>query len=433
MNLVEDLVANYHSNKVKNQDEAIHNWYRFVLSFPPHLVQHYINKFHIGSEHTILDPFAGTGTTLVESKLNGINSVGIEANPVTKFATHTKLNWNIDTENLADTALSIAHKLSIDLKSQGIIDSELIFPEEQKLLSLPEKEYKLLIKNSISPKALHKTLALLKFIKNEKCDKIRSHLLLAFLKSTVKNVSNLRFGPEIGVGKIKEDAEVIAPWLNNVLVIKRDLEQILQSDKNTSSEIYLGDSRSCNQYLDPSSINAVITSPPYPNEKDYSRTTRLENVLLGLIKDKLEMRAIKKTFVRSNTRSIYKDDKDDIYIKKYSSIIKLAEKIESKRMELGKTSGFERMYYRVVLQYFGGMTKHLANLRTALAPGAKLAYVVGDQASFFRIMIRTGTLLSEIAQKLNYEVEDLELFRTRMATATKEQLREEVLILKWKG
>jgi hypothetical protein len=79
------------------------------------------------------------------------------------------------------------------------------------------------------------------------------------------------------------------------------------------------------------------------------------------------------------------------------------------------------------------MARHFARLRTVLKRGARLAYVVGDQASYLRVMIRTGTLLAEIAESLGYEVVNIDLFRTRLATATKEQLREEVLLLRWPG
>jgi hypothetical protein len=58
---------------------------------------------------------------------------------------------------------------------------------------------------------------------------------------------------------------------------------------------------------------------------------------------------------------------------------------------------------------------------------------VGDQASYFQIMIRTGQLLGQVAERLGYIVEGLDLFRTRLATATREQLREEVLVLRWPG
>jgi hypothetical protein len=79
------------------------------------------------------------------------------------------------------------------------------------------------------------------------------------------------------------------------------------------------------------------------------------------------------------------------------------------------------------------MARHLAELRSILRPGAQLAYVVGDQASYLRVMIRTGQLLADIARSLGYEVMGIDLFRTRLATATRERLREEVVLLRWNG
>jgi hypothetical protein len=94
---------------------------------------------------------------------------------------------------------------------------------------------------------------------------------------------------------------------------------------------------------------------------------------------------------------------------------------------------FERLYARATKLYFGGMARHLAELRQILRPGAQLAYVVGDQASYLRVMIRTGQILADLAQSLGYEVVAIDLFRTRLATATNEQMREEVVVLRWKG
>jgi len=91
------------------------------------------------------------------------------------------------------------------------------------------------------------------------------------------------------------------------------------------------------------------------------------------------------------------------------------------------------MYARVTKLYFGGMARHLAELRPALRPGAQLAYVVGDQASYLQVMIETGRLLGEIARSLGYELTGIDLFRTRLATATRKQLREEVVLLRWPG
>ena len=133
-----------------------------------------------------------------------------------------------------------------------------------------------------------------------------------------------------------------------------------------------------------------------------------------------------------NTRGVYKGDDDDQWIAQHPEIQRIADAIEQRRMEMGKNSGFERMYPRVTKLYFGGMARHLAELRTVLRPGAQLAYVVGDQASYLRVMIRTGQLIADIAQALGYELVRFDLFRTRLATATREQLREEVVVLRWR-
>jgi hypothetical protein len=207
----------------------------------------------------------------------------------------------------------------------------------------------------------------------------------------------------------------------------------LPRDCGPASLALRGDARSVDQLVGPNCIDAVITSPPYPNEKDYSRVTRLESVILGLIRDKAELRNQKRQFVRSNTRSVYQGDDDSAWVQEFPAIQAIAEEIEARRIALGKTSGFERLYATVTKLYFGGMARHLASLRPCLRRGARLAYVVGDQASYLRVMVRTGALLAEVAESLGYEVVGIDLFRTRMATATKEQLREEVVLLRWPG
>ena len=195
----------------------------------------------------------------------------------------------------------------------------------------------------------------------------------------------------------------------------------------------LTDSRELHSILSPESIDAVFTSPPYPNEKDYTRTTRLESVILGILNNKAELRELKKSLLRSNTRNVYKGDNDDSWINNHEEIQRIAAEIENRRISMGKTSGFEKLYSKVTKLYFGGMARHLAEMRPFLKPGAFLGYVVGDQASYLRVMIRTGQLLADIATSLGYQVVSIDLFRTRIATATREQMREEVIVLQWPG
>ena len=256
------------------------------------------------------------------------------------------------------------------------------------------------------------------------------HERLALATALVKGISNLHFGPEVGVGPAKADASVIALWMDGILTMAQDLEN-LPRGKTSNSIIHQADAREVAQVLPANSVDAVITSPPYPNEKDYTRTTRLESVLLGFIRSKQDLRDLKKCLVRSNTRSVYKADTDDALVDGHGEIQRIAAAIETRRIELKKDSGFEKLYARVTKLYFGGMVRHLSELRHVLRPGAQLAYVVGDQASYLRVMIRTGQLLADLATSLGYEVTGIDLFRTRLATATREQLREEVVLLRW--
>ncbi len=414
------LKTNGEANKLSFGDRSVHDWYRFVLSFPPHLVRAYLKRFGITEEQKVLDPFCGTGTTIVECKKLGIPSVGIEAHPMTAFASRVKSDWTIDPAALENDAGRIAEIAEKKIKS-GKIDLELSADAE-----------KILLRDSISPKPLKKALAILATLDEAGDPRFRNHEFLALAKTLVFTASNLNFGPEVGVGKIKSDAAVVFSWLENIRIMRRDISK-LKDRAAITSQIFQGDSREMANKLEPISINAVITSPPYPNEKDYSRTTRLESVILGFINNRKELQNLKRKLIRSNTRNIYKGDADDVHIDNFPQISMLADKIEARRVELNKTSGFERLYASVTKQYFGGMARHLANLRQVLAPGACLAYVVGDQASFFRIMIRTGELLSQIAVSLGYELTDIDLFRTRLSTATRSQLREEVVLLRWPG
>ena len=419
-------------NGILPGDMPVHSWYSFVLSFPPHLVREYLRRFDIGPTAMVLDPFSGTGTTPVECKKLGIPGCGIEAIPVVHFAGSTKVDWAIDHGELIGHAERVAATARERLSNDGLTDGGGTGPPHDCLLSLEPDQQRLLISDSISPLPLHRTLTLLEALRTHTDERFRRHELLALASVLPTAIGNLRFGPEVGVGAIRQDAPVVDIWLGEVRAMARDLDQVKET-ADTPCTIHHGDAREPMACLQPGSIDAVITSPPYPNEKDYSRVVRLESVLLGFMSDRGDLRATKEGLLRSNTRNCYKADEDDAWIAEHAEIQELARRIEERRIELGKDSGFERMYARATKLYFGGMARHFANLREALRPGAKLAYVVGDQASYLRVMIRTGQLLADIAESLGYRVLGIDLFRTRMATATRAQLREEVVLLEWPG
>ncbi len=421
-------------NRLTPGDHPAHDWYRFVLSYPPHLVRTYIERFELSARNLVLDPFCGTGTTIVECKKNGIPSAGLEAHPFSHLASATKIDWSPDPSVLERQAKRVADATLKALDADGIVDDpQPLLLNERPVRSSrklsPEQE-KLLLTNSISALPLHKTLVLLDAIRAIAETSMQPHMLLALGKALIGPIGNLHFGPEVGVGPQKADAAVVTPWLSGVNRMAEDIRTLAPKSKVPSVAHHV-DSREIPTSISPNSIDAVITSPPYPNEKDYTRMTRLETVILGYVTSKQELQRLKRTLVRSNTRGVYKSDTDDQWVTRHPEIQRLAAAIEARRLELGKTSGFERLYARVTKLYFGGMARHLSDLRRFLKPGARLAYVVGDQASYLRIMIRTGQILGSIAEELGYEVTALDLFRTRISTATGEHLREEVLVLRW--
>jgi len=421
------------------EDVPIHGWYQFVLGYPPHLVRHYLSKFNISHENIILDPFCGTGTTPVECVKNGIPNYGIDANVMACFASRTKTNINLDTSDLNKYLSYIFNSTRLSFKKFGISDSlSALFVPSQGIKptiidAVPELDpeaLKVIPTGFISEKPLEKVLIIRQIIETIEDQQIQDFFRLSLAYLIVSKAGNVGFGPEVYRKKPKEDFEALNCLISNSTRMIHDVERF--HHVKTKSTIINGDAREVDAYLDESllgQVNGVITSPPYPNEKDYTRSTRLETVLLGFISNKKELRQRKELFLRSNSRNIFCTDTDGEYVRDFASIEAIANEIEEKRISLNKTSGFEKLYPKIVRHYFGGMLLHLKSLKPYLAPNAKLAYVVGDQMSFFRTQIPTAELLGEIASSLGYKVVDIELWRTRLATATKMQINENVLIL----
>ena len=92
---------------------------------PPHLVRDYLQRFNVTRRPRVLDPFCGTGTTVVECKKLGIPSVGIEANIFPHFAGQVKTDWTPDPNQLMESSRQIADEALAQLKRDGIEDDPL--------------------------------------------------------------------------------------------------------------------------------------------------------------------------------------------------------------------------------------------------------------------------------------------------------------------
>ncbi len=177
--------AGRQTNRLASEDRAVHDWYRFVLAFPPHLVRTYLQEFGIPAGRTLLDPFCGTGTTLVVGKEIGSNVIGFEANPMAHLAASVKTTWDISADRLLTEAQACA-----DAASR-------VITRAAKLRVLPPEAEALLLRNSICPVPLHKSLVLADEIEQTMTGAVKRAAQVALASTLVQSASNLHFGPRL--------------------------------------------------------------------------------------------------------------------------------------------------------------------------------------------------------------------------------------------
>jgi hypothetical protein len=443
-------------NRLQDRDHAVHAWYRFVLGYPPHLVREYLHKLDADPDSDwVLDPFCGTATTPVEARLQGFRTVSVEANPICVLASRVKLNWEVDRQAAAERlarvlALSAAYLASAGLGPMpagprqkplfgglGVLTAPAADSASRRPLDvssvLPPAARKLIPRGFISERPLLRVLALRCALEHSVAPGPERDLLtLALANTIVSTAGNVGFGPEVYRLPPKDDADVLPAFSDAAHAMLNDLARIETSVPRPYPQAHVrcGDARDLDCLKQDARAGVVITSPPYPNEKDYTRSTRLESVLLGFLSNRNDLRRVKSGLLRSNTRNVFVSDDDEAFVDDVPSVVRVAQRIEKTREELGKTSGFERLYHKVTRHYFGGMYRHFKALFQRLRPGARCAYVVGDQMSYFRVHIETARLLADVAVKAGYKVEGIELWRTRWSTVTKMGLDENVLVLR---
>jgi hypothetical protein len=258
--------------------------------------------------------------------------------------------------------------------------------------------------------------------------------MLALVADLSTNIGNMKFGPQIYRGPSKEDVDPLPLFWNRVKAIAEDLRAETGRKSFPVPTVLLGDARTLRPVLRKHygdripGFDHVICSPPYPTEHDYTRHTRLELAFMESVATVECLRGIKRAMIRSHTKGIYKGDKDQLRTRRLRSVEKIAGEVELAIK--GKESGFEKLYPTVVRSYFGGMKRHFGSLFRLMKSGGRAAYVVGDQAAYLRIPIRTAVLLGETAESVGFKVEEIRLWRRRWATGISDYLAENILFLR---
>lgn len=398
----------------------IHDWYKLVLGYSDHLVGTLLDEFRITEGSSVLDPFCGSGTTLVEAMKRGVLATGIDANPSSYFASRVKTNWDLSGATLLACLERVKERYTALLRVEEY--------QSDAFCQYMEKEG-FLKRRWIDVKPLRKTVAIKRAVEGLRTSReYKEALLLALLTETVLGSANVKFGPELYCGPSRRDASVFLGFQKRLEKMASDLS-LVNSIPHPAAKVILGDARDCSRLLQhPNEFAALISSPPYPAEHDYTRNARLELAMLGAVRDRESLRKIKKTMIRSNTKGIYVGDSDSALVTGHLQIEKLA-RVLDERAE-SKTHGFARLYSTVLREYFGGMKRHLASVKPFLKKGALCAYVVGDQASYLQVHIPTAKILSSIAGTVGYKTIEIRHWRSRWSTATSRSVAENILILR---
>ena len=170
----------------------VHNWYRLRLGYSDHLVADLLDKFGLRAGDSVLDPFCGSGTSLVECMKKGIDSVGIDANPSSCFAATVKTNWQLQPTTLLSLLDDIERAFNRCLRSSTLCtDPTFLYLKETGMLE----------RGWISHSPLLQSLAIKRAISDlHTSSSYKNALFLALIAEVVDGASNVKFGPELYCG-----------------------------------------------------------------------------------------------------------------------------------------------------------------------------------------------------------------------------------------
>lgn len=217
------------------------------------MVGEYIKKYTKETDN-ILDPFIGSGTTILAAKYLNRNSFGFDINPVAYIISKVKSNSYLssDEENI-EKFLKKTKEFFINIENN---DFEMMNYETI------NHWFKQIAIDSLS--ALRHCIH--KFNKDESLKDLY-YLAMSNIIVTVSNQeSDTRYSAK-DKNNFKSHLDILELFEKKLTT---SYKLLLDDDKNTSkSEVHLKDSNLIDKTLEKESIDLLITSPPYPNTYDY--------------------------------------------------------------------------------------------------------------------------------------------------------------------
>ncbi|ULO07120.1 site-specific DNA-methyltransferase [Paenibacillus sp. 19GGS1-52] len=399
----------------KESKYATHGIHEYKGKFYPQLCKSLLSLSNLKEGSTVLDPFMGSGTTILESYLSGYRAYGCDINPlalkISKAKTEVlRMNPTILLNTLKTFLRTIEHEdpstnsnyLYGHLDPQAHAELESWFPQS--------------VINKIG-------------ILFEKIHKIPDNRITNFLEVIVSNLIrdiSQQEPSDLRIRRRKEpllDAPVIDMFKQNLKKQISKLESYFNSvDYSPSlfskSNIWAGDCRKIDSFtshgLTEGTIDAVITSPPYATALPYIDTNRLSLLILMSLSSK-QRDPIEEDLIGS--REIRNKIKGELEYRIERGIFDnitstYAVDIITEIYKLNKESdvGFRRKNMASLLySYFSSMTYFLDNMHFLLKEKGSAFIVIGNnttKAGGKDLIIDTAKMLIESSEQLGFSIED---------------------------
>lgn len=405
MNKVDDIIVKHYlpntitDNSILNiytntSNAFTHGFHKYPAKFIPIIPKWAINKYLVdGDRKSILDPFCGSGTTLVEGLLSGHDVVGIDIDPLSILITKVKTT-PLDT--------SLLDKISIWISTNLESTEGTFLPELQNLNHWFTDETTLKLSTI---RTLINEIPLL-FGNSSKTLDIQDFMIICFssIIRRVSNADNQSLKTYVSHTKIKTPAEVFSLFrsqLKNYCEKIKEFQIVTERDYNV--ELHnVSSNDELSETLRNQKFDLVITSPPYIKSIDYIYNQMAElfwiGDLFGLATPSTQ-NAKKKIY--TGTNQINKSE-----YKHYSPFLEKLEitELDIKLQEIfsdDDKNGHKHSY--VTYKYFMEMERHFSEITKVIKIGAHYIMVVGN-SSVSNVEFNTSKYLSEIAERNGFKL-----------------------------
>ena len=234
----------------------MHRWLLFPHSFAKDLVYELIEEWELGKDDRILDPFVGSGTTAVASKVKGIPCDGFDLSPLAVLATRVKLT-EFDEEDVREGRQQLIAQLAKVERKESV------------------DRFASLVRRALDNGRLEEFSAIAECIDELDCSRsVRNFFRLGLVGIIPRFSSAVANGGWLRWRNSAEPAKGIrSAFVERIEMMISDItDNIAKSRKEWHA--YIADAR-CMPIVD-RTYSAVITSPPYPNRHDYTRIFGIE-------------------------------------------------------------------------------------------------------------------------------------------------------------